>query len=374
MTIRSVWHINNDQTREDTRLAPIGTMTSGTSALSTWNGVIPTAGNPMNLTSTGSMSAQIEIGRAVVQGLDSQGCYPVVITAPEPVGFSDGDSQARIDSVCIVVRDDLYDTSSETSVIIELVRGVAGTNPAPPELPTASSLRLWNVTVRAGVSAGGGGIDWDSDVEDVRDYTVAVGGISVGTTTFGAYAGQWRDSGGASGSLSRFNGSVWDSTFRVESSGALAIGDVEFQRGGSNLIVTPNVFKPAVEETTTTSMFTPNSGWTVTFLNFRRTSNVVTLNWSLTRNGQINAVVLAPDSGDHPDTAGVTLADQQLGTVNSAWRDGITTQAIVGSGDNGDAVFGLVMGPDGIVSLRSTSATIKDNSTVRIQFTFIQKP
>jgi hypothetical protein len=374
MTIRSVWHINNDQTREDTRLAPIGTMTSGTSALSTWNGVIPTAGNPMNLTSTGSMSAQIEIGRAVVQGLDSQGCYPVVITAPEPVGFSDGDSQARIDSVCIVVRDDLYDTSSETSVIIELVRGVAGTNPAPPELPTASSLRLWNVTVRAGVSAGGGGIDWDSDVEDVRDYTVAVGGISVGTTTFGAYAGQWRDSGGASGSLSRFNGSVWDSTFRVESSGALAIGDVEFQRGGTNLIVTPNVFQSEIEQTTATSMFALQSGWSFSPtapLVFRRTNGVTTLNMSITRSGTLLPAVFSNSDGGG-STLGITLIDVQVGTVNAAWRPVINPT--VGFWDDGNACGGMVLGTDGLVSVRTTTASINGSSgtNLRIQFTFIQ--
>src|SRR5690606_39726508 len=101
MTIRSIWHINNDQTREDTRFAPVGMMTpNSTSALSTYNGVIPTAGDPMSLTPTAEMTAQIEIGRAVVQGLLVQGCYPVVITTPESIAFTDGDaSNPRIDTV-----------------------------------------------------------------------------------------------------------------------------------------------------------------------------------------------------------------------------------------------------------------------------------
>ena len=182
MTIRSVWHINNSQTREDSRFAPLGIMTpSNSSALATANGVVPSAGNPMNLTSTGTMTAQVEVGRAVVQGLLTQGCYPVVVTAPEALTFDAGDAtNPRIDSVQIVIRDDAYDSSGFTDVRVVVVKGTPAASPASPALATTASLRLWDVQVDAGVSAGGGGINWGTKLTDRRSYCVALGGISVG--------------------------------------------------------------------------------------------------------------------------------------------------------------------------------------------------
>src|SRR5690606_25063284 len=244
MTIRSIWHINNDQTREDTRFAPVGMMTpNSTSALSTYNGVIPTAGDPMSLTPTAEMTAQIEIGRAVVQGLLVQGCYPVVITTPESIAFTDGDaSNPRIDTVMIVIREDAYDSTGFTDITLQVVEGTPAASPVPPSLPTTASLRLFNVTIPAGTSAGSGGIDWDNDVEDVRTYCVAVGGITIGNPS-GAYAGQWKDTGGPTGTLSRYNGTAWESAIRLDSAGQILIGDVNWRRDFSNVIATDDLLR-----------------------------------------------------------------------------------------------------------------------------------
>lgn len=243
MTIRSVWHINNNQTREDTRFAPIGIMTpNSNSPLVTANGVIP-SGTSMNLTSTGAMTAQVEIGRAVVQGLVTQGCYPVVITAPETLTFADGDaSNPRIDSVMIVIRDDPYDSSGFTDVRCMVVQGTPAASPAHPALPFSASLRLFDVRVEQGASAGSGGISWSTAVTDTRTWAVPLGGIGLGANP-GAYAGQWRDSGGAAGTLSRYNGTAWESFVRLDTGGQVVIGDTNLRRDGASALATDNIFR-----------------------------------------------------------------------------------------------------------------------------------
>ncbi len=420
MTIRSIWHINNSQTREDTRFAPLGIMTpNSTSALSTANGVIPTANNPLNLTNTGAMSAQVEIGRAVVQGLLTQGCYPVVITAPEALTFADGDaSNPRIDSVMIVIRDDPYDSTGFTDVRLIIVPGTPAASPTAPALPTEASLRLWDVRVEAGISAGGGGIDWGTKVTDRRTYAVALGGIGVGNNP-GAYAGQWRDSGGSAGTLSRYNGTAWESAIRLDSGGSIAIGDTNLRRDFSNVLATDDLFRiyrPVTSEnaislrlptdtsasrwyinadgnmnwgpggTTSTDTnlyragadqlktdskfsaeveiqttgFTNASGWSSTWV-AKRTCGVVWITISSTRTG-------ADITGD----ASGNISDSAIGTVPTGWRP--TTEIVEGSACSGFGDGGVNLATSGIVTLRtwSNNSTIVQNShNVRSTFCFV---
>ncbi|QNJ57629.1 hypothetical protein SEA_KEANU_23 [Streptomyces phage Keanu] len=420
MTIRSIWHINNSQTREDTRFAPLGIMTpNSTSALSTANGVIPTANNPLNLTNTGAMSAQVEIGRAVVQGLLTQGCYPVVVTAPEALTFADGDaSNPRIDSVMIVIRDDPYDSTGFTDVRLIIVPGTPAASPTAPALPTEASLRLWDVRVEAGISAGGGGIDWGTKVTDRRTYAVALGGIGVGNNP-GAYAGQWRDSGGSAGTLSRYNGTAWESAIRLDSGGSIAIGDTNLRRDFSNVLATDDLFRiyrPVTSEnaislrlptdtsasrwyinadgnmnwgpggTTSTDTnlyragadqlktdskfsaeveiqttgFTNASGWSSTWV-AKRTCGVVWITISSTRTG-------ADITGD----ASGNISDSAIGTVPTGWRP--TTEIVEGSACSGFGDGGVNLATSGIVTLRtwSNNSTIVQNShNVRSTFCFV---
>lgn len=418
MTIKSVWHINNSQTREDTRFAPLGIMTpNSTSPLSTANGVIP-AGTSMALTSTGTMTAQIEIGRACVQGLSTQGCYPVVITAPETLSFGAGDaSNPRIDSVQIVIRDDPYDSTGFTDVRCIVVPGTPAASPVSPALVTTASLRLWDVRVNAGVSAGSGGIDWNTMVTDRRGYAVALGGIGIGANP-GAYAGQWRDSGGAAGTLSRYNGTAWESYIRLDAGGQVVIGDTNLRRDAANILATDdtfriykatagenalstrtpadtgasrwfmnvdgsmnwgpggttatdtNLFRSAVDHLKTDSKFHSEvesqttglvaaSGFSVNNLFARRTAQVVTVDVYMERTG----ADLTLSGGNLPDTA--------MCTVPAGWRPQHST--ISGSFDNGVTGFGgAVLGTDGIVTLRSSAGTIGNGTNVRAQFIFIQ--
>ena len=419
MTIRSVWHINNSQTREDTRFAPLGTMTSGSSsALGIYNGVVPATGNPMGLTSTGAMTAQINVGRAVVQGLTTQGAYPVAITSPEAVTFADGDaSLPRIDSVMIVIRDDTYDSTGFTDVRCMVVQGTPNSSPTAPSLPTSSSLRLCNVSIPAGTSAGGGGINWSTAVTDTRIYCVAVGGIGIGAPS-GAFAGQWRDAGGATGTLSRYNGTAWESAVRLDTSGQVIIGDVNIRRDSSNILATDDIFRiyrsastdnalsvrlptdtssrffmnadgnmnwgPGGSTATDVSLYRPEAdvlktdskfrsevesttsglvagtGWATNSFFGRRTAQVVTLDIYMNRTG-----------ADITNSPGSNLSDFTLCTAPAGWRPQHST--ISGFWDNGVAGFGgAVIGTDGIVSVRSSVGNILNNSNVRVQFIFIQ--
>ncbi|WP_399088036.1 hypothetical protein ACGH2B_12530 [Streptomyces sp. BBFR2] len=196
MTVRAAWLLPEGQTREDTRLAPLGAM-APTSELTTRGGVLA-GGNPFAASGVGPMQVQIGTGRAVVQGTGAQGAYPVVITSPETLTFADGDAQYdRIDAVVLRVYDVLYDTSEQTTATVEIVQGTPSAAPeAPP--PPAAALRLWEITVPAGASAGTGGISWGSALADRRHYTTAHGGIiprGWGPSFTGAYDGQYRDTG-----------------------------------------------------------------------------------------------------------------------------------------------------------------------------------
>lgn len=419
MTIRSAWHINNNQTREDTRFAPLGIMTpNSTSPLSTANGVIP-SGTSMNLTSTGAMTAQVEIGRAVVQGLLTQGCYPVVITAPEPLTFADGDaSNPRIDSVMIVIRDDPYDSTGFTDVRCMVVQGAPAASPSAPALPTQASLRLFDVRVEKGASAGGGGISWSTAVTDRRTWAVALGGIGVGNNP-GAYAGQYRDSGGAAGTLSRFNGTAWESFVRLDSGGQLQIGDTNLRRDSSNILATDDLFriyrvnpndnaislrtaadtgasrffinadggmnwgpggttstdttlyragvdqlrtdsKFAAEVEVITSGWTNATGWSSTFY-ARRTCGFIHIVLNATRTG---ADITADGTGN--------ISDQTIGTVPTGCRP--VTEFIEGHACSGFGDGGCNITTGGVVQLRTWSAngTIQQNNhNVRFTFAFV---
>ncbi|MDQ0949338.1 hypothetical protein QFZ24_003261 [Streptomyces phaeochromogenes] len=198
MTVRTAWLLPNGQTREDTRLAPVGTY-APESEMRTRDGVLP-GGNPFAATGAGAMDLQIGAGRAVVQGTDAQGAYPAANDAPVTLTFADGGAQfGRIDTVALRVYDQLFDVNGQNLARIEIIRGPETAPPlTAPAMPSAC-LRLWDVTVPAGASAGVGGINWSAALADRRRFTVAPGGIiprGWGLSFDGAYDGQYRDNGG----------------------------------------------------------------------------------------------------------------------------------------------------------------------------------
>ncbi|WP_053913655.1 hypothetical protein [Streptomyces sp. TP-A0875] len=213
MPVRAAWLLPGGaepgQTREDTRVTPVGTwVPSG--ELTTRPGIVP-GGEPFRATSAGAMDLQIGTGRAIAQGTTAQGAYPVAVDAPETVRIADGDAQhPRIDTVAVRVYDGLYDASGDTLAVVEVIVGEPDPTPAAPVLP-AACVPLWDVRVPAGASAGVGGIAWTSALTDRRAYTVAVGGIRPGgrASAPGSYDGQYRDTGT---DLERWNAAagVWE--------------------------------------------------------------------------------------------------------------------------------------------------------------------
>jgi hypothetical protein len=215
MNLRSAWLSETGQTREDTRLSPIGAFTP-TSPLATRSGVLPGSANGttrlagFTLTgATGGMTATVSPGRAVIQGTEGQGAYPVTLTDYATLTFADGNAQfSRVDLVVLRIYDASYDNSARYVPAVEIIQGpaAAGT-PVPPAVPPLA-LPLYEVYVPVGASAGKTGIDWATKVTGRRTATVGVGGILPVTsdTAPGAYPGQYRDS---NGHLERWDNGVW---------------------------------------------------------------------------------------------------------------------------------------------------------------------
>ncbi|MER5350577.1 hypothetical protein ABT093_09625 [Kitasatospora sp. NPDC002551] len=209
MTTRTAWLLPRSgaggQTREDTRLAPIGTMTPA-GILTTRGGVLAGAGYAV----TGSgMTATVGIGRGVVQGTTTQGPIPVVTTSAETVPIPDGTGQPRIDLIIVRVYENIYDAQGLTLAKTERVAGTPNASPVAPT-PPAASIVLAQVRVEA-TSSAGNPINWGTNLTDRRSWTVAAGGIMPdSSSTPGVYVGQYRD--GPTG-LERWNGTAWVSQF-----------------------------------------------------------------------------------------------------------------------------------------------------------------
>ncbi|MFI0736407.1 hypothetical protein ACH4S9_46670 [Streptomyces sp. NPDC021225] len=280
MSVRSAWLLPTGQTREDTRLTPVGTF-APESELRTRDGVIA-GGNPFAATGAGAMSLQIGIGRALVQGTDAQGAYPITVDAPEVVTFRDGEAQfARIDSVALRVYDQLFDEYGQNLARIEIIGGQGSATPTAPSMPPAC-LRLWDVTVPAGASAGVGGIDWNAALADRRRYTSSYGGIippGRGTNFTGAYDGQYRDNGGV---LERWNAAAgaWQT------------------------------YRPPLAVESATTGFAVASGYTLNQYVARRGNGMAFFVLEVTRKG---AQLDVPAAGN-------ITPDESIGTVPAGWR------------------------------------------------------
>ncbi|MGW0756124.1 hypothetical protein ACWD1Y_06485 [Streptomyces sp. NPDC002814] len=292
MTVRTAWLLPTGQTREDTRLAPLGVM-APESEMRTRDGVLA-GGNPFAATGAGAMDLQIGTGRAVVQGTDAQGAYPVANDAPTVLTFADGDAQfARIDSVALRVYDQLFDTQGQNLARIEIIQGSRSATPTAPTMPSAC-LRLWDVTVPAGASAGVGGINWSSALADRRRYTAAHGGIiprGWGLGFDGAYDGQYRDNGSV---LERWNGTTrtWET------------------------------YRPPLAVDSATSGFAIASGYTLNQYVARRGNGMAWFALEVVRKG---AQLDVPAAGN-------VAPDELIGTVPDRWRPPADVEVSVSDG------------------------------------------
>ncbi|MEV6073954.1 hypothetical protein AB0L80_02385 [Streptomyces sp. NPDC052069] len=332
MTVRSAWLLpggnSPGQTREDTRLAPLGTMLPD-GELTTRAGVIP-GGNPFAATGAGAMALQIGIGRGTAQGTTAQGAYPLALDAPQTVTFGDGDALfARVDTVALRVYDQLFDVHGKNLAALEVIQGDPDATPTAPTLEPAS-LPLWDVTVPAGTSAGVGGIDWNSALTDRRRYTVAVGGVipRAATAEQGAYDGQYADMGGV---LMR-----WSATAG------------EWQP-----------YRPPRELEVATSGMVMAAGYTLRSYRASRSAGVAFLSLEVSRNGaQLNVA------------AGGNINDENVGTVPAGWRPAADVDIAVSDG-YGDGT--AKVGANGVIVLRTWSGggALRSDRNIRMTPTYL---
>ncbi|MEU2654664.1 hypothetical protein ABZ615_05000 [Streptomyces sp. NPDC007325] len=214
MNLRSSWVATTGQTREDTRLTQTG-VTTLANPVQVRSGILPGSYDGQYRLAafwtfgSAPMTATVSEGRAVIQGEISQGAYPVTLPNSETLTFTPGHAQYnRIDLIVLKVYDGLYDADSQRyEAKLEIIQGTADAVPQIPQIPPRC-LPLYEVLVPAGVSAGNGGIPWNTSLKDLRTPVVSLGGILPveGAVQPGAYPGQYQDGGGA---LQRWDGGAW---------------------------------------------------------------------------------------------------------------------------------------------------------------------
>ncbi|MEU1020261.1 hypothetical protein [Streptomyces sp. NPDC005898] len=331
MTVRSAWLLPKAQTREDTRLAPVSPV-AHESPIRVRDGVLP-GGDPFAATGVAAMQLQIGAGRAYVQGTDAQGAYPIANDGPVTLTFTDGDAQfGRIDTVALRVLDALFDQEGQNLARIEVVEGEPDATPTAPTLEPAS-LRLWDVTVPAGTSAGVGGINWGSALADRRRFTTAAGGIiprGWGLGFDGSYDGQYRDNGGE---LERWNATA---------------GEWQVYRA------------PRRTESTATG-FVVSSGYTLSSFAARRNpdAGVCSFVAEVSRKG---AQLDVPAAGN--------INDETIGTLPSGWRPSIDADISVSDGyGEGSARVSA----SGVLTLRTWTGNgaLRSDRNIRVSHTFL---
>ncbi|MET9950338.1 hypothetical protein ABZ135_02155 [Streptomyces sp. NPDC006339] len=372
MPVRSGWLTPTGQSRQHTRITNIGA-TTPVNPLGVRSGILPGTIDGkyrvggLWMSSTGPMTATVYAGKAVIQGGNSDGAYPVALDQDMTITFTDGDAlNPRIDLVVLRVYDNDIDLQGRYEAVVEIVKGEPKAAPVAPPAP-ARSLVLFSVKVKAGASAGTGGIDWAGGAStDLRTTTVATGGIlpvynNAGVS--GAYPGQYQDNDNAH-YLQRWDGTSWVAYPKeiggVAPSGTLSTGSYTGQfRENAGVLQRWNGsawvnYQPPVEVETTTTGATAAANWTVSYFYARRTRGIATLNVNVTRSG---ADITAPANGN--------ITDETVCTLPVGWRSPINLETLasdgVGAGsaallNTGDIVL-RTWTPNGVLTTRPIRIT-----------------
>ncbi|GGY06501.1 hypothetical protein [Streptomyces tanashiensis] len=377
MALRSGWLPPTGQTRVTTRLTAHGATTPA-NPLASRSGILPgTIDGKFRvgglwMSSSGPMTATVYAGRAVIQGPNNQGAYPVTLDADTVLTFGDGDPlNPRIDLVVLRVYDDEFDSLTRSEAVLEIVKGQPKATPEAPAAPPLS-LPLFSVKVKAGASAGTGGIDWAGGAStDLRTTLVGVGGIlpvynNAGVP--GSYPGQYQDNDNAH-FLQRWDGLGWVAYPKeiggVAPSGTVSTGTYAGQFRDNYGVLQRWTgtawanYQPPVEVETTTSATTALPGWTVVAFAARRTRGLATVLVTVTRNGATINV----------DSAG-NLTDEPLCTLPAGWRPAFDYEA---SACDGFGNGGAYISPGGQINLRtwSSNGALVAGRNVRISATYV---
>ncbi|MEU6881996.1 hypothetical protein [Streptomyces sp. NPDC046712] len=379
MPVRSGWLLPTGQTRQNTRITNIGA-TTPVNPLGVRSGILPGTFDGkfrvggLWMSSAGPMTATVYAGKAVVQGGNSDGAYPVALDQDMTITFGDGDPlNPRIDLVVLRVYDNDADLQGKYDAVVEIVKGEAKAVPVAPGAP-ARSLVLFSVKVKAGASAGTGGIEWTTSgtVTDLRTTTVAAGGIlpvynNAGVA--GSYPGQYQDNDNAH-YLQRWDGTAWVAYPKeiggIAPSGMVSAGSYTGQfRDNSGSLQRWNGtswvnYQPPVENEATTTGVTALANWSVVSFYGRRTkSGLCTMTVTVTRTG---AQVDANSAGN--------INDEPLCTLPAGWRPAISVEATACDGYGSGAA---TVATSGLVELRtwSSNGALLAGRNVRISATYI---
>ncbi|MEV4941230.1 hypothetical protein [Streptomyces zaomyceticus] len=376
MALRSGWLPPTGQTRVTTRLTALGA-TTPVNPLASRSGILPGAVDGkyrvsgFKMTDSGPMSATVYAGRAVVQGPNAQGAYPVTLDADTVLTFGDGDPvNPRIDLVVLRVYDDEFDNQTRSEAALEIVRGEPKALPTSPGAP-ALSLPLFSVRVEKQTSAGTGGIAWSTAITDLRTTLVGVGGIlpvynNAGVP--GSYPGQYQDNDNAH-YLQRWDGNGWVAYPKeiggIAPGGTISTGGYTGQFRENNGVLqrwngnTWANYQPPVEVETTSSGVTPLANWTVVSFSARRSRGLATVLVTVTRNG---ANVNAESAGN--------ITDEPLCTLPAGWRPAFDYEA---SACDGFGSGGAYISAGGQVNLRtwSSNGALVAGRNIRVSATYV---
>ncbi|WP_137993964.1 hypothetical protein [Streptomyces vilmorinianum] len=379
MPVRSGWLTPTGQTRQNTRITALGA-TTPVNPLASRSGILPGTYDGkyrvggLWMGSSGPMTATVYHGRAVIQGRTTDGSYPVALDEDITITFGDGDPlNPRIDLVVLRVYDNDADALGKYEAGIEIIKGEAAPAPVPPTVPDRS-LVLFTVKVKAGASAGTGGIDWAGGAAtDLRTTLVSAGGIlpvynNAGVP--GAYPGQYQDNDNAH-FLQRWDGTAWVAYPKeiggIAPSGTVSTGSYAGQYRDANGVLqrwngTAWVnHQPPVEVETTNTGATAATGWTLSGFAARRTRGVCTASVTVTRAG---ADLTAT-------TAGNLSPDELVCTLPAGWRPAIEYEA-TGTDFYGSGAF--TFSPGGQVHVRTWSGNgvLTAGRPLRITATYVQ--
>lgn len=177
MTVRVIGQLTGVDTAEQLRLGlSLFMHPSGSGVLDRRSGLVPYVGSA-DLTGVSPMVGRISPCIAWIDGTSGnlQGGYPVVVDANTDITFGNGEAgNTRIDRVVLQIRDNPYDASGTQAGRVFIVQGQAGG--AANAVPASSTL-LWEVTVPANASVGGGGFTMSTARADKRSWTATLGGL-----------------------------------------------------------------------------------------------------------------------------------------------------------------------------------------------------
>ncbi|MCM1943879.1 hypothetical protein ACFWG5_05590 [Streptomyces hydrogenans] len=377
MPIRTGWLTPTGQTRQTTRTTALG---AGTPAgpFTSRSGILPGSADGtyrvsgLSMTGSGPMAATVHAGRAIVQGRPEQGAYPVALDGDTVLAFGDGDPlNPRIDLVVLRVYDDEFDNLTRYEAVLEVLVGKPDAAPVAPLVP-AASLPLFTVRVKAGASAGTGGIDWTKDLTDLRATIASVGGIlpvynNAGVP--GSYPGQYQDNDVAH-HLQRWSGTGWVAYPKeiggVAPQGALSVGGYTGQYRENNGVLQRwngtgwATYHPPVETETTTTGAVALANWAVVSYDARRT-----------RGGLCSMAVVLNRTGPQVDanSAG-NINDEPLCTLPAGWRTAVSMDAVASDGYADGSAW---LSSNGQVTLRTwvSNGALVNGRNVRVSATYI---